>query len=64
LQNSSKVSLKGKYRHYKRKGDGLCPHGTETLIFVQMAIYRLEGQMMGKVWMVFAGGPWVIDRFD
>jgi hypothetical protein len=34
------------------------------LIFVLKGLYKLKGQMVGKIWLVFAGWARVIDRFD
>lgn len=39
--NNVTLNAKGQNRHLKRKSSGLWPSGTEALIFVQRAVYKL-----------------------
>jgi hypothetical protein len=47
--------------HCKRKCSGPWQGGIETQIFLLKGLYKLEGQMAGKNWVVFAGWARVID---
>jgi hypothetical protein len=35
-----------------------------SLQFVSKGLYKLKGQMVGKIWAALAGWARVIDRFD
>jgi hypothetical protein len=65
-QNVVKVIVKvveGKGLHCKRKQWNPTRWHRSLPVFVSKGLYKMKGQMAGKIWAVFAGWTRVIDKF-